>query len=80
MDLSTAAFKLGVQLIEDRLHKLAATPDFARLIAPSASPEPYGHQDLGKTNLPGASELPTTDSQKRDRSAKIHPPRVISLR
>lgn len=65
MNLKLAALKFGFQLIEAKLGQLA-NPTFGT----SAPTNP---------NMQTA-ELPTTARQKREQSAKIHPPRVITTR
>ena len=66
MDIELAALKFGAQLIETKLGQLAAP----------------GMQGMGASINPAlqAAELPTSASQKREQSAKIHPPRVITTR
>lgn len=67
MDVKSLALKIGSQLIDAKLRKLAVDPIFAN---------PAIQQAPG----PLPTELPTTGQQKKDRSAKVHPPRVITVR
>lgn len=67
MDVNTRALKIGSQLIEARLRKLAVDPFFS-------APVPQTAQ------MPTHAELPTTNLQKKSRSAKVHPPRIITVR
>ncbi len=68
MDVQSLALKIGSQLIEAKLQKLAVDPFFS---APTAAPNASG---------PVPNELPTTNMQKKERSAKVHPPRIITIR
>jgi hypothetical protein len=65
------ALKIGSQLIEARLQKLAADPISVYSNHGAVAPV---------TNPMTAIELPTTNAQKKMRSAKVHIPRVITVR
>ena len=68
MDVQSLALKIGSQLIEARLRKLAVDPIFTNT-APQVPVATGTH-----------AELPTTNMQKKLRSAKVHPPRIITVR
>ena len=68
MDVQSLALKIGSQLIEAKLQKLAVDPFFSAP-APFATPQ-----------MPVQSALPTTNQQKKERSAKVHPSRIITVR
>lgn len=68
MDVKSLALKIGSQLIEAKLRKLAVDPFFT-------SPAP-----LQQAQGPLPTALPTTGAQKKERSAKVHPPRIITVR
>jgi hypothetical protein len=68
VDVQSLALKIGSQLIEAKLQKLAVDPFFSGIPTSSVAPQ----------TLP--AELPTTGQQKKERSAKVHPPRIITVR
>lgn len=68
MDVQSLALKIGSQLIEAKLRKLAVDPFF---VDPTSLQQPAG---------PMPTALPTTGQQTKDRSAKVHPPRIITVR
>lgn len=70
MTATSLALKIGSQLIEAKLQKLAAGP---MPFETSANPAPSAAAGT-------IAELPTTSMQKKERSAKVHPPRVITVR
>ena len=65
MEIKLAALKFGFQLIEAKLGQIV-NPTFG-----AGAPIDPSMQ---------TAELPTTSKQKREQSAKIHPPRVITTR
>lgn len=71
MLIKYATLKLGLQLIERKFAEITGDPSF------SVSDEGQSEEMMasGRDN-----KLPTSDRQKRDRSAKVHPPRVITIR
>lgn len=71
MSAINLALKLGSQLIEAKLQKLAVDPVS---VYPPATP------GVAAPNAISNAELPTTNLQKKQRSAKVHPPRVITVR
>lgn len=78
MKLDALALKIGSQLIEAQLQKLAAAnlmPEINN--AYSSNSIPVG-PEVSTGTLP--VELPTTNAQKKTRSAKVHPPRIITVR
>jgi hypothetical protein len=68
VDVQSLALKIGSQLIEAKLQKLAADPFFSNQPALPQAPGPV------------SNSLPTTNRQKKERSAKVHPPRIITVR
>lgn len=71
MLLKYATLKLGLQLIKRKFAEETGDPSF------SVSKD-YEEPIIAEDNE--ENKLPTTDEQKRDRSAKVHPPRVITIR
>jgi len=71
MSVKYAALKLGLQLIEQKLAESLGDPSFCA--SEDNNKEEAVIEDENQT------ELPTSDNQKRDRSAKVHPPRVITI-
>jgi len=70
MSIKYASLKLGLQLIEQKLAEAIGDPSFRVL----------EDENVEKSDVGEEIKLPTTDNQKRDRSAKVHPPRVITIR
>ena len=63
MDIKLAALKFGSRLIEAKLAGLA---------------DPNFYDESAAKRTKDIAELPTNSRQKREQSAKIHPPRVIN--
>lgn len=69
MSFHNLALKIGSQLIEARLQKLADAPT----LNAQGVPMPANTEAM-------AAPLATSARQIKDRSAKVHPPRVITIR
>jgi len=70
MSFHDLALKIGSQLIEARLQKLADAPTF----------NAQGVLVPANTDAAAAAPLATSAAQQKDRSAKVHPPRIITVR
>lgn len=71
MFIKYATLKLGLQLIERKFAEITGDPSFSVSEGSQAEELMASGED---------NKLPTSDEQKRDRSAKVHPPRVIAIR
>ena len=69
MSFHNLALKIGSQLIEARLQKLADAPTLNAQGVP-----------MPANTAATAAPLTMSAGQIKDRSAKVHPPRVITIR
>lgn len=70
-----AALKLGLRLVQSKLGQALGDPSFS--ISPLHGPGgPVPVDPVDEATV----ELPTTNEQIRDRSAKIHTPRIVTTR
>lgn len=65
-----SALELGLTLIQTKLGEAMGDPGFRAFTA---------EDEEKSTSAPAKSELPRTQKQTRDRTAKIRPPRILSV-
>jgi hypothetical protein len=70
-----AALKLGLRLVQSKLGQAVGDPSFS--ISPLMGPGGPLPTDPAEE---ATAELPTTNEQIRDRSAKIQMPRIVTTR
>lgn len=70
MSTKSAALQLGLQLVQHKLGQAFGDPSFSV----------YNSEPNQVNNADTPAELPVTEKQLKDRSAKVQPPRIVNPR